>query len=72
MIVASGVLFFYGGSLLWGVLPRFNSAVSWEGHLSGAIAGVIVAWFARDRLAFGSSKSSRGEGSVLNETPPVI
>ncbi len=72
MIVATGVLFLYGGSLLWGVLPRFNSAVSWEGHLSGAIAGVIVAWFARDRLAFGSSASSRSEGSVLNETPPVI
>ncbi len=72
MIVATGVLFFYGGSVLWGVLPRFGSSVSWEGHLSGAISGVIVAWFARDRLAFGPSVSNRGEGTILNETSPVI
>lgn len=31
----------YGG-LLWGVLPT-NSGVSWEGHLFGAIGGVVAA-----------------------------
>jgi membrane associated rhomboid family serine protease len=33
---------FFGGTLLGGVLPMFGSAVSWEGHLCGAIAGGVV------------------------------
>ncbi|MCA9149812.1 MAG: rhomboid family intramembrane serine protease [Planctomycetales bacterium] len=35
----------YGTTLLFGVLPKFGTAsqVSWDGHLCGAIAGVIVA-----------------------------
>ncbi len=32
----------YGG-LLWGVLPS-HRGVSWEAHLSGLVAGVLVAW----------------------------
>ena len=36
------VLFFYGG-IFYGVLPQ-RGVVSWEGHLSGAIAGLIVAY----------------------------
>lgn len=40
------------GSLLWGVLP-LRSGVSWEAHLFGAVAGVLVAvWLGRqDRAA---------------------
>lgn len=35
------ILFFYGG-IFYGVLPQ-RDFVSWEGHLSGAIAGVLIA-----------------------------
>ncbi len=35
-----GVLF--GVTLVSGVLPRWNSVVSWDGHLFGAISGMIV------------------------------
>lgn len=42
IIVSLLVVFFYGG-LIWGVFPtRFY--VSWEGHLFGAIAGVVLAF----------------------------
>ncbi|MCF8569369.1 rhomboid family intramembrane serine protease [Gordonia sp. HY002] len=32
----------YGG-ILWGVLPG-TSGVSWQGHLFGAVGGVLAAW----------------------------
>jgi membrane associated rhomboid family serine protease len=35
------ILFFYGG-IFYGVLPQ-GGIISWEGHLSGAIAGLLVA-----------------------------
>ncbi|WP_164549920.1 rhomboid family intramembrane serine protease [Nonlabens ponticola] len=35
------VVFFYG-SLVWYVFP-IDNAISWEGHLAGAIAGIILA-----------------------------
>ena len=39
---AVAILFLYGG-IFYGLLPQ-PGIISWEGHLSGAIAGVIVAW----------------------------
>lgn len=44
LIVCVIVGFLYGGTLLSGVLPRFGSHVSWEGHLFGAIAGGTIAY----------------------------
>jgi len=44
LLVSVVVGFFYGGTLLWNVLPRFGSHVSWDGHLWGAVAGGIVAY----------------------------
>lgn len=36
-------LFFYG-SLIWGIFPlEFNVGISWQGHLSGFIAGILAA-----------------------------
>jgi membrane associated rhomboid family serine protease len=40
-LVAFLVLLAFGG-ILYGVLPQ-NGPISWEGHLSGAIAGVLAA-----------------------------
>ena len=40
--VALVVLGTFGG-IVYGVLPQQDSDMSWEGHLSGAIAGILVA-----------------------------
>jgi membrane associated rhomboid family serine protease len=42
-IVVSLVLLFYWGSVLWGLLPG-RTDISWQGHLFGALAGVLCAW----------------------------
>lgn len=41
VIMAIGILFVYGG-MIYGVLPQ-KGPISWEGHLSGAIAGILIA-----------------------------
>ena len=43
LLVAAGVLLFYGG-MLAGVAPA-RSGTSWEGHLLGLVAGLGTAWF---------------------------
>ncbi len=40
LFVAVVVLFFYGG-ILWGIVPK--NGISWQGHIFGAIGGVIAA-----------------------------
>lgn len=41
------VAFFYG-SLVWYVLP-IEDGISWEGHLSGAVTGVLLAIFTKSK-----------------------
>lgn len=42
ILIGLAVLVVYGG-LLWGVLPN-DPRISWQGHLFGAIGGLIAAW----------------------------
>ena len=42
VLIAAGTLVVYGGALFSGVLPT-RPGVSWDGHLFGAIGGVLVA-----------------------------
>ena len=42
LMISTLTIFFYGG-LIWGIFPgRFG--ISWEGHLFGAIAGILIAF----------------------------
>jgi membrane associated rhomboid family serine protease len=45
-IVLSLIVTFLYGGFTWGVLP-IDEKVSWEGHLSGALIGIICAFFFR-------------------------
>lgn len=49
VLVGVGLFLVYG-SVLWGVFPG-EVGVSWQGHLFGAIGGVLAAWYlaSRDR-----------------------
>lgn len=50
ILVGLLVVFTWGSSLLVGVLPQ-GGGISWQGHLFGAVGGVLVAWLlsSRDR-----------------------
>lgn len=57
-IVVAVALFLYWGSTLLGVLPG-NPGVSWQGHLFGAIGGILAAW-----LVSVANKKTRSESST--------
>lgn len=42
------IVFLYG-SIIWGIFP-IEKAVSWEGHLSGFVAGFILSFYYRKEL----------------------
>lgn len=44
ILISFMVLFLFGGSLLWGIVPSLGGKVSWEGHLCGVIAGTFLAF----------------------------
>lgn len=43
LIAISALVVFLYGSILWGIFP-LKTEISWEGHLFGALAGVLVAF----------------------------
>ena len=48
-VLAISMLVIFGyGSLVWGLLP-VQPGVSWESHVLGALAGVVVAFFMRKK-----------------------
>ena len=44
LAAVSLIIIFLYGSMIWGVLPT-KKIISWEGHLSGFLAGTLVAFF---------------------------
>lgn len=42
-IVVAGVVFFFYGGLVWGVLPR-GDGISWQSHLFGLAGGIMAAY----------------------------
>ena len=50
MLAYTLVIIFLYGSLVWGFFPQLfpNKHISWEGHLAGAITGILLAFFYRN------------------------
>ena len=46
MSISMFVVFLYGG-MVWGIFPM-EKHISWEGHLAGALAGLILAYWFKD------------------------
>ena len=49
-LAAIVVGFLYGGTLLWGVLPTVGEHISWDGHLTSAIAGGLLGYNCVERI----------------------
>ncbi len=49
LIVISLIMVFLYGSFIWGIIPSLAipQNISWEGHLSGALIGILLAIFLR-------------------------
>lgn len=48
LAIALIVVMFYGG-MVWGVFPN-RPNVSWEAHLFGALSGILLAYFYRNKI----------------------
>ncbi len=59
LAVAIVVGFLYGGTLISGILPRYGSSISWDGHLCSVVAGGVVAYALTRR----SEKPSESPGA---------
>ncbi len=47
LIIISLIVVFLYGSLVWGLYPKYaiENNISWEGHLSGFVMGIVLAFF---------------------------
>lgn len=43
ILVSIIIAIVYGG-LIWGIVPSLQSHISWEGHLFGAVSGIVIAF----------------------------
>lgn len=79
LTISVTVVFLYGG-MVWGMFP-INPDVSWEGHLWGAVSGVVLAWhyrkyiIRRDKFDWEEEEddedSEPDENSDENEVLPI-
>ena len=75
LIVISLIMVFLYGSFIWGMIPELAElqSISWEGHLSGAIVGVVLAFLLRKEgpqkeIHHWEEEESENENDVSTDT----
>ena len=55
LIIISLVVVFLYGSLVWGLYPKYaiENNISWEGHLSGFVMGIVLAIYYKGEVWYG-------------------
>ncbi|MGB0895897.1 MAG: rhomboid family intramembrane serine protease [Flavobacteriaceae bacterium] len=61
--IAFTVIFIYG-SMIWYVFP-IDQNISWEGHLSGLISGIVLSFFFKNELVLPTPKPLTFEQSLF-------
>lgn len=64
LIIISLVVVFLYGSLVWGLYPKYaiENNISWEGHLSGFVMGIVLAIFYKNEVvSFGDGNGNEYE-----------
>lgn len=61
LLAISLLIAFWYGSMVWGLFPTGNTNVSWEGHLSGFIAGIGLAFYYRHQKVYGEKEPTPSE-----------
>jgi membrane associated rhomboid family serine protease len=51
LLISFAVIILYGG-MIWGVFPSVYRYVSWESHLFGAIAGVLISYILKNKAIY--------------------
>ena len=56
LIIISLVVVFLYGSLVWGLYPKYaiENNISWEGHLSGFVMGIVLAIYYKGEVWYGN------------------
>ncbi len=67
IVVAAITFVFYGGSLLWGLVPR-PGPTAWDAHLWGAVAGGVVAFHLTHPIRW--RRTTPGTTATLSESAP--
>ena len=73
LIIISLVVVFLYGSLVWGLYPKYaiENNISWEGHLSGFVMGIVLAIFYKNEVvSFGDGNGNEYEDDDDDDIDP--
>ena len=70
LIIISLIVVFLYGSLVWGLYPKYaiENNISWEGHLSGFVMGIVLAFFYKNEVvSLGNGDEDEDENEIWDE-----